>query len=429
MTASRMTASGMTANGMTASGMTVRARANRRRRLAYLAALGVATCGAPGLTACASKGERAGSVRTNALTVTRGDLQDTILMTGKLAAVRSENLVVPRTSSFRLSIRYMAEDGARVKKGDVVLEFDKADLSSRLEERKLEALEAENQLIRERANNLALKADKTFAVLDTEILLQKGVLSAQVPKSLLPEREHQDRQLLVKRTEVKLEKVKDELVAHEKGSALTVDIQRIALDKTRREIELVESELSSLSLTAPSDGILIVRDNPMEDRKFAVGDIAWPGLAVVELPDLSAMKVEAELSDVDDGRVSVGMPAVCVLDAFSERPIECRVEELSPVAQSESSESMRRAFAVELSLASTDAERMRPGMSVKVQIRARAAESAIIAPRAGLDVARRRAYLDGGDETDVDIDWCTAQACTIKSGLREGMRLRAGGGA
>lgn len=391
--------------------------------------LPVLSLAAASLGACSDESDSAGAKRAHALTVIRGDLRDTVLMTGKLAAVNSENLEAPPTRAGRLSIRFMAEDGSRVEKGQVVLEFDTADLSSQLEERKLEALEAENKLVRERANNLALESDKAFEVKNTDLLLQKGVVSAEVPASILPKREYQERQLLVKRTQVQLEKVKDALAAHQQGSTLAMDIERIALDKTKREIAAAERELNSLSLTAPSDGILIVKDHPWQGRKFIVGDSIWPGFAVVELPDLSAMQVKARLSDVDDGRIAKGMDAECILDAFSDRSFPCRIDELSPVAQSETRESMRRAFAVKLSLENTDAERMRPGMSVKVQVHARSARDAILAPRAGLDVERSRAYLAGGGETEVTIDWCTPQMCIVTAGLSEGTHLRAGGGA
>lgn len=377
---------------------------------------------------CGASDASSEAARERVLVVTRGDLHDVVLLTGKLSAVNSQTLKTPPTSVGRLSIRYLADDGARVKKGDVVLQFDTADLASRVEERKLEALEAENRLIREKSNNRAMEADKAFAVVDTDIVLQKGAISAEVPANILPEREYQERQLLVERTSVQLAKVKDALTAHQKGSSLAMDIEHIALEKTKREIAAAERELASLSLTAPSDGILIVMDHPWEARKFIVGDSIWPGFPIVELPDLSVMEVKARLSDVDDGRIVKGMSGECVLDAFADRSFPCRVEELSPVAQSETRESMRRGFAVKLSLESTDAEHMRPGMSVKVQVQARTARDVLRAPLAGLDVAGGRAYLQGGGEAEVTIDWCNRQMCIIEDGLSEGARLRAGGG-
>ena len=361
------------------------------------------------------------------LTVTRGDLQDVALVTGILESVRSDVLVSPRTRSWRVSIRHLAEDGARVAAGETVLEFDRADLSSQLEERKLQALEAENKLVRERANNAVIEADKAFAVAETDILLRKAVISAEVPEDLLPKREYQERMLLQKRTAVALAKVEDALAAHRQGSALATEIEQIALSKAKRDIEAAERELSSLSLQAPRDGLLIVKEHPWLDRKFKAGDTLQPGWAVVEIPDLSSMQVLARLSDVDDGRIAAGMPVTCVLDAFPDLQFKARVQEISPVAQSSGQTSLRRAFAVTIALESTDAQRMRPGMSVKAMVHTRSATDVLLAPRAALDLDGKRARLADGGETEVDIDWCTPQMCVIRSGLTEGTRLRARG--
>jgi len=44
-----------------------------------------------------------------------------------------------------------------------------------------------------------------------------------------------------------------------------------------------------------------------------------------------AMRVHAELSDVDDGRVAVGMAGTCTLDAYPRDPITCTVKELTHI--------------------------------------------------------------------------------------------------
>ena len=65
------------------------------------------------------------------------------------------------------------------------------------------------------------------------------------------------------------------------------------------------------------------------------------------------------------------MTGTCTLDAYPAEPIACTVKDLTPVARIEGEKSLRRAFAVTLTLASTK-DKMRPGMSVKVELRAAA---------------------------------------------------------
>lgn len=385
-----------------------------------------------GALACSSSRSGHGSARdSDTLVVSRGALEDTVLMTGTLRAVDSTALSVPRPRRWAwMSVRFMAEDGARVSAGEVVLEFDNTEFVSRLEELELQALEAENKLTLTRANNAVLEADKQIEVEVTENLLERAKISAEVPAHVLPEREYQERQLQLEQSRVAVERARDDLAGHRRASALAEDIERIALDTARREIESARSEIEAFTMRAPKDGILIVGDHFREGRKIKVGDTLFPGMPVVEIPDLSRMHVEARLSDVDDGRVAPGMRATCVLDAFADRAFEGVIREVSPVAQSEDERSLRRSFEVIVELENIDPERMRPGMSVKVMVHARATAdegSALIAPRAGLDVIRARAFLAGGGEAEVDIDWCSPQACVVRSGLSEGDRLRAGG--
>ena len=72
-------------------------------------------------------------------------LEDRLVLTGELEAISSENLVVPRTPSWLLSVRWLAEDGATVKKGDRVVEFDSSSFTSTLEDKRLAVVRAEQR--------------------------------------------------------------------------------------------------------------------------------------------------------------------------------------------------------------------------------------------------------------------------------------------
>jgi multidrug efflux pump subunit AcrA (membrane-fusion protein) len=138
------------------------------------------------------------------------------------------------------------------------------------------------------------------------------------------------------------------------------------------------------------------------------------------------MRVEAFLSDVDDGRIRVGHRAVCTMDAYPDLEFPGEVTEIAPVAQEASPRSMRRFFRVVVPLERTDPDRMRPGMSVKVEVEAARVPDALLAPREGLDLAAAppRARLARGGEVDVELGPCNALECVVENGLTEGQLLR-----
>jgi multidrug resistance efflux pump len=199
--------------------------------------------------------------------------------------------------------------------------------------------------------------------------------------------------------------------------------------KLRREVEIAEQAIAALSLVAPQDGIAVLPDHPWEGRKLVAGDMVQPGWAVVELPDQSAMQVTAYLSDVDDGQISAGTQVTCRLDAHPDLPLSGTIEEITQVAHEVGRRSLRRAFHVRISLGKTDSERMRPGMSVLVDVPGPVVTGALLAPRGGLDLSgeQPQAVLAGGQRVPVELGACDAHHCVVERGLAEGQKLELGG--
>jgi multidrug resistance efflux pump len=384
------------------------------------------------LAGCSGAGARAEAPRGAAaeeLTVRRGDFRRRVLLTGELEAARGESLTVPRTSAFQLSIRWMAEDGALVKAGDPVVSFDNSQFSSDLEEKRLTAFDAGSSLERAHAESKTQAAQKRFEVAKAKSELEKTKIAAGVPKDLLPLREYQERQLALARAEAALEKAEEDLKAQLQGGAADVEIQEISLDKSQREIRRAENAIQALTLTAPRDGMVLIADHPWEGRKLQVGDSIWVGMTVAKLPDLSSMIVEASLSDVDDGRIAPGLAALCTLDAFPGVSYPGRVTEISPVARESRRNLLLRYFPVRIDLERSDPRRMRPGMSVRVEVLGPEMKDVLLVPRAALDLsgARPRALLAAGGAAEVTLGPCAARECVVTGGVAAGTRLRGGG--
>lgn len=363
------------------------------------------------------------------LAVHRGRFEDRFLLTGQLVAVNADNLVVPRIPSWQTTVRWLEDEGAVVKRGQRVVEFDTATFAQDLSEKRLASDQAQSDLDQSEADRAGQRAEKDFAVAQKSIAVEKAKIAAATPPEFVRGKEYQDNQIALSRAVTELEKAREDFSAFEASSAETVLQKKIALDKTRRELDAASEAMDGMVLTAPRDGILVVADHPWQGRKIQVGDSVWVGLPVVSLPDLGALQVEAKLSDVDDGRIAAGLPVSCVLDAYPDRTYTGRIAEITPVAQEAAGRSLRRAYNVRVTLDAADVERMRPGMSVKVEVRPQAREDALLAPRMGLDLAgpQPRARLASGQEVEVTLGSCNHDVCIVEGGLPDGARLRAGG--
>lgn len=361
--------------------------------------------------------------------VRRGTFATRFLLTGELEASSAAVLTVPPMPNWQTTIRWLETEGAEVKAGQKVVEFDTAAFASDYGEKLLARDQAESALEQAEATAASQRADKEFAVEQKTIAVKKAKIDASVPQGFLKAKEWQDYQTALDRAKTELAKAEEDRKTQRAAGEESVRQARIALAKADRELAASRQALDGMVLTAPRSGILVIADHPWERRKFQVGDNVWVGLPVARIPDLDTMGVTAKLSDVDDGRITTGEPVVCTLDAYPDRTYAGRIADIMPVAQAEGNRSLRRAYTVRIRLDRSDPARMRPGMSVKVEVDGAPRPDVLLAPRAGLDLAANppRARLASGRTVPVTLGPCNAMSCVVLDGLHEGDRLEVSG--
>ncbi len=291
-----------------------------------------------------------------------------LLLTGELSAVRSADLFVPETPLWALQLRFLEEDGAAVRKGDRVAEFDATGLTSDLEQKRIAAIEAETELVRFDADREGATFGREQAVLARLTDVGKARIDAEIPVDLHSRREHEEFQLALKRAETELAKADEDLASYTTSAAADRATKVIALERARSERDKLETAVAALTLHAPKDGVFVVGENPRERKKFLTGDSLWPGMVLGRVPDLDALRVEALLFDVDDGRIRAGEPAAVMPDTFPDRRLDARVASIAPVAQPVGRGSPRMAFRVLVEVTGGDLSGLRPGMSVRVEV-------------------------------------------------------------
>lgn len=361
--------------------------------------------------------------------VRRGAFRWTLPLTGELEAVHEHVVVVPREAAWRHPIRWMAEDGSRVRAGDKVFEFDNGTHLSDLQEADLRRIREEGNLARMRAQARSELAEQAMEVERRRTARDKAALDAALPEALLSKRDHQKYQLALETAALELEKAEGDLEARRVALEADEANARLAVEKAARDVESALDALDELTLLAPTDGFLFIGEHPWHGRKLLVGDTAFAGLAAATIPDLSEMRVRAVLSDVDDGLVQPGMPATCTLDMRPHLSLHGRVSDVTPIAEEAGQRSLRRSFRVTIELQDDLPEGLIPGMSVRATVLVHEQDEVLLAPRAALDLTgpRPRALVADGETTPVELGPCNAQECVVLSGLTGDQPLRATG--
>lgn len=342
------------------------------------------------------------------------------MLTGTLAAAESHAFVLPRTSAWSLPLQWMAEDGALLKEGEPAVEFDASTLHTRRidGERDLEHSLLELEI--RRAEIAVARIEREAAVERARVDLERTTLRAAVSQSDTSQRAWAELQLARTKAQAAFEVATEDGRVQEEAERLDIEARVVSLDALRSQIEQAAHEAASLQMRAPQDGLFIIANHPNEPRKVRVGDALFPGTVVANLPTASGHRVDAFLSEADDGAVRGGEPVTVVLDAWPELAFAGKVARVAPMARPWPVGGRRKAFETRIALDTHD-ERHRPGMGARVEILTRH-EAARCVDRAAIR------WLNEGpvdaDGAPLRIGTCDTWRCEVQDGFALGQRPR-----
>jgi multidrug resistance efflux pump len=362
---------------------------------------------------------------SSVLRVHRGSFTDTVSITGEVEAARGGAISVPPLPNWQSTVKWIAQDGSELREGDRVVELDNSSFVQSLEEKRRARDQAIQELAQKEAEWAADAATSSVEQDKKRIDYDKAKLDADVPREIVSARDYEERQTKLSRAKVEYEKARDTGLSSKAGVASDRANLRISLERAQRDVAVAEEAIQSLILTAPRAGVVVVKDHPWEGRKLQAGDTVWVGMPLALIPESNSLQVTASLADVDDRKITIGMPAVITLDAYPSLAIPGRITDISAVAQESARNSLRRAFRVVVTLDRIDGARMRPGLSARVVVNRATIPAALLASRAALDVTteKAKARLRDGSLIDVTIGRCNAQECVVTDGLADGQEL------
>ncbi|WP_240695789.1 efflux RND transporter periplasmic adaptor subunit [Candidatus Chloroploca sp. Khr17] len=129
------------------------------------------------------------------------------------------------------------------------------------------------------------------------------------------------------------------------------------VEQARAAVESAQLNLGKTVLRAPFDGTIAIVNVEIGDS------VGGAGLPVVQIVDVSELRVEVSVSDTDVARVREGMPATVTLDAIPGQTFTGNVSFIAPTATVVGNV---RTFAVRITL--DEQTGLRAGMSARVTI-------------------------------------------------------------
>lgn len=245
--------------------------------------------------------------------VAKGNIQTTITATGTIEPVTS---VTVGTQVSGIVAKLYVDYNSIVKKGQVIAELDKTNLTSELNTARANLNSAESTLAYERANYNRYKT-----------LYDKGLVSAD---------DYETAQLSY-------------LKAKDQVTTATQSVQK------------AQTNLGYATITSPIDGVVLSKS--VEEGQTVAASFSTPELFSIA-QDLTDMRVIADIDEADIGGVKDGQRVTFTVDAFPDDMFEGQVTQ---VRQQATTESNVVTYEVVISAPNNDLK-LKPGLTANVTI-------------------------------------------------------------
>ncbi len=328
------------------------------------------------------------------VTVQPRDFTIRISANGELQSSESMTIAVPFVPVQRLRIASVVADGRHVNKGDVLVEFDPAELDLEMLEYR-SSLEAANQKITK--GELASGTEKTDISKDkriAELELQKINEFLPRDEKIYSRRQIIEGQLDKEFTEKKLVFADARLSL--KGKVYTLDEAILLLERQQanNKIGQVERALTSLKLVSPASGIVVYTNPDFFFGGFSIqaGRTVWIGQTLFNLVNPDKMEAKCYVLEKDAGELKKDQTVTVSLDPFPGVTFTGKVKSIDNLARPIDRDSPVKYFQTVVSLDKNDAELMKPGVKLKAEISATSMQSVVVVPRSAV-VKKEADYL------------------------------------
>lgn len=318
-------------------------------------------------------------------TVAKGLFVDTLEIRGEIRPLKSIVISSPMQSG-ELQILKLAKSGTMAKPGDLLVEFDPSTLKRTIQEKQSELKQAEAEIEQAQAQTRIASEQNATAVMKAGYDIQRAKLD--VGKGDTVSRLDNEQAKLSVVDAVQKQRELEEKVRSDHASAeADVSAKRRKREKALFDLQRAEQGLQNLQLEAPAAGMVNILPNFRSggtfggQQEFQQGDRAWPGAAILELPDLSSVHLEARLDESDRGRLRPQQEATVRIEALPGKDFKARLDRISVLARVDFTSGWPPAKNFDLNLVFVDVDpRMRPGMTAVARIATDSVPDVILVP-------------------------------------------------
>jgi HlyD family secretion protein len=356
----------------------------------------------------------------SAVKVTREDLSATITSNGKVEPVSP---AIARAAFPTFVDKVMAIEGQAVRRGQVVLTLDAAEVRSQLAQAQASLLAAKTDLQNARAGGppdevAQLQGDLQQATVAAENLERtERALEALVAKQAATQDELAQNKAALAKSLANLQTLEEKEKALTHRAAEDSERAGLRVLQATAQVQSLEEKVRSASVIAPTDGTLY-------SLPVRVGDYVKAGDVLAEMGDLRNVRVRVFVDEPDLGWLEPSQEVQVTWDAKPGRTWTGRTEQVPKQVVPLGARSVGEV----LCSMNNDKLELLPNINVEVRILVRGRHDAIVVPRAAVryDKGQHYVFLLMGDKVrrqSIAVGVASPEKYEVLAGVTPGERV------
>lgn len=312
-------------------------------------------------------------------------LQDTtIRLHGLVEPVRSQLVTAPRITGGvaagagpapQLVIVRLAKAGAMVRKGDLLVEFDRTSQLKNARDREAEYRDVLAQIDKKHAEQITARAARQTGLKIAENAVRRAELDL-VGVEMLAKVTAEKNQQVLEEARAKLAQLGRTSELHERSATADLRILEVQRDRAKNAWDHAATNANRMRIVSPLDGLVVLRSvfKGGTMAEMQEGEEVRPGVPILEVVDPTTMRVRAAVNQADVASLAPGMTVRITLDSYPSRTFDGHLDSLSPVATASSMSARVRTFVAVFSVEGTD-EHLLPDLAAAIEVQPGALES------------------------------------------------------
>jgi HlyD family secretion protein len=369
------------------------------------------------------------SVRVNEkdlVPVVKVDYPQIISSSGLLEAKSSVQVGCPTVGNERrFKIVRVVPEGTQVAEGDFLMEFDSSDFATRLRS-------AQTSFQRQQEQYQQRRSSRDNQVRDNKLSLEQARADLDKLNAKLEQQAELESALTIAITKIqrdmqqtRVNMLERKVQLQDESSRLDLQIARSNESHYKSQMENLLDTMDSLVVRAPVGGVVIYRRDFNQEPYAEVGKDVNPMNPVLEIPDLSTMRVKVLVDEIDAGKVKVGQKSRIIVPALQGMAFDGKVIELSAILKQASYDRAAKIAEARVELdTGQDLSLLRPGMSANVQIQVGVIQGAIVIPLASIQERNGGSFVQvltpdkkGFEWRAIELETNDDLSAVVKTGL------------